>query len=68
MGINPLKKIMPTVSEHAKLAVHYTNHSHRATATTRMFASGIPEKVVGKVTGQRSLKTLRTYKRTSEDQ
>ena len=33
-----------------------------------MFASGIPEKVVGEVTGHRSLKALCTYKRTSEDQ
>ena len=52
--------MMPTISERAKLAVRYTNHSLRATAATRMFASGIPEKVVGEVTGHRSLKALRT--------
>ena len=66
MGINPLKKLMPiTISEHA---VRYTNHSLRATAATRKFASGIPEKVVGEVTGHRSLKALHTYEHTSEDQ
>ena len=68
VGINPLKKMMPTISERAGLAVRYTNHSLRATAATRMFASGIPEKVVAEVTRHRSLKALRTYERTSEDQ
>ena len=67
MGINPLKKMMPTISERAKLPVRYTNHSLRAAAATRMFASGIPEKVLGGVTGHRSLNALRTYERTSED-
>ena len=33
-----------------------------------MFASGVPEKIVGEVTGHKSLKALRTYERTSEEQ
>ena len=35
VGINPLKKMMPTVSESANVPVRYTNHSLRATAATR---------------------------------
>ena len=32
VGINPLKRMMPTISERAKLPVRYTNHSLRATS------------------------------------
>ena len=32
--------------EHANVPVHYTNNSLRVTAATRMFTSGVPEKVV----------------------
>ena len=68
VGINPLKKMMPTISERANLPIRYTNHSLRATAATRMFASGVPEKVIGEVTGHKSLNAFRTYEHTSEDQ
>ena len=33
-----------------------------------MFISGVPEKIVGEVTGHKSLKALRTYERTTEEQ
>ena len=68
MGINSLKKMMPNITERANVPVRYTNHSLRATAATRMFASGVPEKVVSEVTGHKSLTALRTYERTSEQQ
>ena len=54
VGINPLKKMMPTISERAGLGVHYTNHSFRATTATTMFTSEIPGKVVSEVTGLRA--------------
>ena len=43
VGINMLKNILSDLSEKAGLEVHYTNHSLRAMAITRMFNSGIPE-------------------------
>ena len=60
--------MMTEICQRADLPVRYTNHSLRATAATRMFASGILEKKVGEITGYKSLKALRTYERTTEMQ
>ena len=38
----------------------------RATAITRMFNCGIPEKVIAENSGHRSTKALRCYERTSQ--
>ena len=40
----------------------------RATATTRLFLSDVPEKVIQEKTGHRSLAGLRAYENTSSDQ
>ena len=61
VGINMLKNILSELSEKAGLETHYTNHSLRATAITRMFNSGIPEKVIAENSGHRSTKALRCY-------
>ena len=45
-----------------------TNHSLRATAATRLYASGIDEQLVMERTGHRSLEGIRSYKRTSDEQ
>ena len=58
MSVNSLKMMMPRVSELAGLCNRYINHSLRATAATRMFASGIPEKVIAEFTGHKSSKTI----------
>ena len=42
--------------------------SLRATAITRMFTSGISEKVIADTSGHRSTKALRCYEHTSEQQ
>lgn len=52
----------------AELGVHYTNHSLQATAITRMYKRGVPEKLISDKSGHRSLKGLRSYKRTSSIQ
>ena len=44
------------------------NHSLRATGASAMFQAGIPEHVIQKTTGHRSLKSLRCYERVSTDQ
>ena len=48
--------------------MRYTNHSLRATAITRMFTSGIEEKIIAETSGHKSTKVLRAYERTSEQQ
>lgn len=68
MGVNSLKMMMPRVSELAGLHNCYTNHSLRATAATRLFASGIPEKVIAEFTGHKSSKTLQVYEQTTGEQ
>ena len=68
VGVNKLKTIITEISVEAGLQVHYTNHSLRATAVTRMYNTGVPENLIAEKSGHRSLKALRAYKRTSEDQ
>ena len=68
VGVNPLKTMMARVSELAGLSIKYTNHSLRATSASRMFQTGVPEKIVAEVTGHKSIKALRQYERTTEQQ
>ena len=51
------------MSEEAGTSVHYTNHSLRATSTTRLFACNIPEKIIQEKSGHRSLAGLRAYQK-----
>lgn len=44
------------------------NHSLRAPAATRLYASGIDEQLVMEKTGHRSTEGVRSYKRTSSEQ
>ena len=37
VGVNTLKNVLPSLSKESGIGVHYTNHSLRATAITRMF-------------------------------
>ena len=68
VGVNPLKCMMIKISELAGLPVKYTNHSLKATSASRMFVSGVPEKIVAEMTGHKSVKALRQYERTTEEQ
>ena len=52
----------------AGLSVRYTNHSLRATAVTRIYNTGVPEKIISDISGHKSLKALRAYERTSTEQ
>ena len=44
------------------------NHSLRATDTSVLYQTGVPEKVIQERTGHRSLSGLRHYERTTDDQ
>ena len=68
VGVNPLRSMMSKMSELAGLSTKYTNHSLRATSASRMFSSGVPEKIVAEMTGHKSLTALRQYERTTETQ
>ena len=67
VGQNKLKEMLPQLSIQSGCGVRYTNHSLRATAMTRMFSTGVPEKVIAEKTGHRSLKALHFYERTQPD-
>ena len=45
-----------------------TNHSLRATGATSLYTANVPEKMIQQRTGHRSLKALRIYERTTQDQ
>ncbi len=52
----------------SEVNTRYTNHSLRATSTTRLFASNVPERVIQEKTGHRSMAGLRAYERTTVEQ
>ena len=66
VGINQLKKFVQTITCEAGVS-GYTNHSLRATAMTRMFNQGVPEKVIADKSGHRSLDGLRAYEHPSHN-
>ena len=45
-----------------------TNHSLRATGASVLFQGNVPEKIIQKTTGHRSVESLRLYERTSDKQ
>ena len=65
LGHNTLAK---TVAKMCQSAGYKTNHSLRATSTSRLYHSGVDEQLVMERTGHRSIDGVRSYKRTSESQ
>ena len=63
-----LDKTVNRLCELAGINGYKTNHSLRATATSRLYQSGVDEQLVMERTGHRSLKGVRSYKRTSDSQ
>ena len=66
-GRNNLGGMMKQICGDANISLK-TNHTLRATGTTRMFAAHVPEKIIQQRTGHRSLDSLRKYERTSLEQ
>ena len=62
------KIIVPDMSRQSECGVHYTNHSLRAIAITRMFNSGLPETIIAENSGHKSTKALRCFEHTSSEQ
>ena len=63
-----LKNLLPNPSKKSGCITHYTNHSLWATAITRLFNSGVLEKVIAERSGHKNLTTLRVYQHTSVEQ
>ena len=64
VGINTLKGFLNLITSEAGLS-GFTNHCLRATAMTRMYNSGVPEKVIADKSGHRSIDGLRAYEHPS---
>ena len=68
LGHTKLSKTVARLCSSAGIQGHKTNHSLRATTTSRLYHSGVDEQLVMERTGHRSLEGVRSYKRTSDQQ
>ena len=68
LGHNTLSKTVSRLCKLAGIQGFKTNHSLRATATSRLYQSSIDEQLMMERTGHHSLEGVRTYKRTSNTQ
>lgn len=64
-GVNKLKEFVSSISAISGVETKYTNHCQHATAMTRTFNKGVPEKIIAKKSGHRSLDGLRAYEHSS---
>ena len=63
-----LQNMLKMMCQEAGVEGNFTNHSLRATGTTTLFDAGVPESIIQKRTGHRSLDALRTYERVTPSQ
>ncbi len=66
VGVNTIKKFPPKITTLAGIN-GFTNHSLRATAMSRMYNSGVPEKIIAEKSGHRSIDGLRAYEHPDEE-
>ena len=65
VGKNKLSNMVKEMCEEAGIPPK-TNHSLHATGATTLFQSNVPEKIIQKTTGHRSIEALRKYERLSD--
>ena len=68
IGHNLLGGTVKRICTEAGMIGNYSNHSLRASATTRLFHENVPEQVIMKVTGHRSLDGVHIYKKVCNKQ
>ena len=68
LGHDPLSKTVGRLCKDAGVEGFKTNHSLRATATSRLYRAGVDEQLVMERTGHRSVEGVQSYKRTSDTQ
>ena len=66
VGHNMLSNTVRRLFETAGIAGHFTNHSLRPTAATRMFNTGMDEQLIMHRTGHSSTSGVRSYKRITD--
>ena len=66
--IKKLQSLLKTMCSSADIKGNFTNHSLRATGATVLFDAGVPESLIQKRTGHKSLDALRTYERVTQPQ
>ena len=66
VGHNILGGVVKRMCEAAGLQGHFTNHSLRATAATRLFEAGVDEQLIMQRTGHSTTAGVRSYKRVGE--
>ena len=67
-GHNKLSSTVKHLCSKAGITGYETNHSLRATATSRLYQAGVDEQLVMERTGHHSIQGVRSYKRTSDVQ
>ncbi|XP_048257305.1 uncharacterized protein LOC124152981 [Haliotis rufescens] len=67
IGVNKLKTLMKKMCESAGIEGYFTNHSGKRTCATRLYEEGIEEQEIMRITGHRSTKAVRKYKRPSQE-
>ena len=68
LSLRKLQGLVKKMCSDAKVPGNFTNHSLRATGATLLFNASVPESIIHKRTGHKSLDTLRTYERVTPAQ
>ena len=68
IGKNTLNNMLKQMCRSAGISETFTNHSFRAFGATKLFQTGVSEKLIQQRTGHRSIEALRQYERTSTAQ
>ncbi len=66
LGVNALKKIVSNLTQKAGLVGHFSNHSLRASAATRMYEQGVDEQTIKHITGHKS-DAIQSYKHVNSN-
>ena len=66
VGHNILANTVKRICQAAGIDGHFTNHSLRATAATRLFEAGVDEQLIMQRTGHSTCSGVRSYKRVGE--
>lgn len=67
VGFHQLTRTVKRLCREADMTGHFTNHSLRATAASRLYRQNFDEQLICETTGHRS-SAVRSYKRTSDGQ
>eukprot|EP00118_Oscarella_pearsei_P017107 m.168548 g.168548 ORF g.168548 m.168548 type:complete len:283 (+) comp38959_c0_seq4:5169-6017(+) len=67
VGVNTLRKFIPTMLDSIGIKGYFTAHSAKVSCATQLYRSGVDEQLIRERTGHRS-DAIRQYKRTSAEQ